>query len=307
MTELVLQSPDLTAFSPGLLNSGQEGCVVLFTHSAASVSAQTRLLAFDFLIPQSSDYLGQTLLGAVLGPPFVAAVTKRAKVSKQGLVFIHSHPGSSAPQFSRTDDDGEEHLARFLRRRLPGQVHVALVISAGGGIARELGTDRPVRVVGVVTKRRVLFDVNRTSAIIPRADFDRQIRAFGPEGQREIGDLRVGTVGLGGTGSFIAQELAHLGVRDFLLIDADTVDTTNLNRLIGAAPQDVGNDKTAIARRRIQQVEPNAKVEEIVGDVMRAAVARKLADMDVFFGCTDSHGSRAIMQQVAYQYLVPFI
>ncbi len=28
---------------------------------------------------------------------------------------------------------------------------------------------------------------------------------------------------------------------------------------------------------------------------------------DLIFGCTDSHGSRAVLQQIAYQYMIPFI
>jgi len=36
-------------------------------------------------------------------------------------------------------------------------------------------------------------------------------------------------------------------------------------------------------------------------------VARRLADVDFFFCCTDSHGSRAVLSQLAYQYLVPCI
>ena len=46
--------------------------------------------------------------------------------------------------------------------------------------------------------------------------------------------LRVGVVGLGGTGSAVAQQLAHLGVTKYTLIDRDDIDVTNLNRLIGA-------------------------------------------------------------------------
>jgi molybdopterin-synthase adenylyltransferase len=47
---------------------------------------------------------------------------------------------------------------------------------------------------------------------------------------------RVATVGLGGTGSLITEQLAHLGVTGFLLIDPDTVDETNLNRLVEGLP-----------------------------------------------------------------------
>lgn len=40
---------------------------------------------------------------------------------------------------------------------------------------------------------------------------------------------------------------------------------------------------------------------------MRAAIAKRLVDADFIFGCTDSHGSRTVIQQVAYQYLIPCI
>jgi hypothetical protein len=32
-----------------------------------------------------------------------------------------------------------------------------------------------------------------------------------------------------------------------------------------------------------------------------------LLNADLFFGCTDSHGSRAVLQQLSYQYLIPYI
>ena len=35
--------------------------------------------------------------------------------------------------------------------------------------------------------------------------------------------------------------------------------------------------------------------------------ARELVNADLICGCTDSHGSRAVLQQVAYQYLIPCI
>jgi molybdopterin/thiamine biosynthesis adenylyltransferase len=91
------------------------------------------------------------------------------------------------------------------------------------------------------------------------------------------------------------------------MIDSDTVESTNLNRLAGASPADVGRNKTEVARQHVLRVAPLAEVEENVGDVMRTAVARRLADLDIIFGCTDSHGSRAVLQQISYQYLVPCI
>ena len=119
--------------------------------------------------------------------------------------------------------------------------------------------------------------------------------------------MQVAVVGAGGTGSLTIQQLAHLGVRDFLLIDFDPADTTSLNRLVGASPGDVGAPKIEIAARAIRAISPAAKVRVVAGDIADDHIAQELLDRDVIFGCTDSHASRAILGQVAYQYLIPVI
>lgn len=50
---------------------------------------------------------------------------------------------------------------------------------------------------------------------------------------------RVGIVGLGGGGSHIAQQLAHVGIGNILLLDEDRIEDTNLNRLVGGRASDV--------------------------------------------------------------------
>lgn len=137
--------------------------------------------------------------------------------------------------------------------------------------------------------------------------FDRQIRAFGREGQRKLQELRVAIVGLGGTGSLVAQQLAHLGIRDFLLIDPDTIEATNLNRVAGATAADIGQLKVAVAERYIRTLDAAIAVQSLSADVVRQATALSLVSTDIIFGCTDLHGSRAVLQQIAYQYFVPCV
>jgi molybdopterin/thiamine biosynthesis adenylyltransferase len=137
---------------------------------------------------------------------------------------------------------------------------------------------------------------------------DRQIRTFGEEGQRILGKLNVAVIGAGGTGSVTVQQLVHLGVSQFLLIDPDVVEETNLNRLVGATPRDVGNTpKVEVAARTIRSVRPNAKVVSIRGDVTEEGIAKRLRDVDFIFCCTDSHASRHLINQLSYQYLIPAI
>jgi hypothetical protein len=130
---------------------------------------------------------------------------------------------------------------------------------------------------------------------------------FGPVGQERLKALRVGIVGLGGTGSVVAQQLAHLGVEDFLLLDPDQVEFTNLNRLVGARRADVGSPKVETAKRMVNGINPEARVETYKESALLARVANRLLDVDFVFGCTDSQGSRAVLNQLSYQFLLPVI
>ncbi|MCA1736308.1 MAG: ThiF family adenylyltransferase [Actinobacteria bacterium] len=53
--------------------------------------------------------------------------------------------------------------------------------------------------------------------------FSRNIALFGPDGQQKIAATAVAIVGLGGLGSHVAQQLVHLGVIRFALIDDDVL------------------------------------------------------------------------------------
>jgi molybdopterin/thiamine biosynthesis adenylyltransferase len=138
-------------------------------------------------------------------------------------------------------------------------------------------------------------------------EFDRQVRAFGEQGQRKLEQLTIAIIGLGGTGSIVAQELVHLGVRNFILVDPDVIEITNLNRVPNATATDAGKPKTEIAARYIQAIAKSAVIRRIDEDVIDTKTARRLRDADILFGCTDSHGSRAVLQQIAYQYMIPLI
>ena len=70
--------------------------------------------------------------------------------------------------------------------------------------------------------------------------FDRQ-SFLGSHSDAQITSFRIGIAGLGGGGSHIAQQLAHLGFVDYALFDDQRIEETNLNRLVGATEADVGS------------------------------------------------------------------
>jgi molybdopterin/thiamine biosynthesis adenylyltransferase len=263
-------------------------------------------LVGSVLTPSPDDFVARDEMGAVLSPVFVAAAVAQARRYNRSVVFFHSHPFSEYASFSKQDDAGEVVLAEFLRRRIPNQLHAAVVIGRAGHAARLLGTSRACT-LDVVGSRILRWSPTSGEAELSGVpvQYDRQVRVFGPEAQRRLRGLRVAIVGVGGTGSCVAQQLAHLGIRDFVLLDPDVLEDTNLNRVIGSEPADVGSRKVAVVSRLIKRINPDAKIEASAGSVLLQDEARRLTCVDAVFGCTDSHGSRHVLNQVAYQFVIP--
>src|SRR5713101_5045507 len=78
----------------------------------------------------------------------------------------------------------------------------------------------------------------------------------------------IGLVGLGGGGSHHAQQLAHVGIGGFVLVDPDTIDLTNTNRMVGGTLADVEAQlaKVEIAARLIRGVQPDARIKALKSD-----------------------------------------
>ncbi|HEV3304472.1 MAG TPA: ThiF family adenylyltransferase [Planctomycetaceae bacterium] len=289
-----------------LLLSEEETCAILLAGPPFPDSTRPTLLVREIHPAPERAYDVRTTTRAQLRPDFFVPLVQRARQENLSVIFVHSHPfAEGTPKFSPVDDDGETRLVEFLSRRVPDVPHAALVIGPDGCAARRLASSESLTVVQVGPKVDLLFDPSANISLDER--WDRQLRAFGEKGQAAVQGARVAIVGLGGTGSVVAEQLAHLGVAAFTLVDPDVVDETNLNRLVGSMPGDVGTGKTAVATRLIHSINPEASITAKCRDVTDIDVAQSLADMDAVFGCTDSHASRAMLNQLAYQYYVPLI
>lgn len=303
MSRLIFNYDLLANLRESLLQHKVETCAMLFARPIMVGDRIARVLVREAVYPDAEEYVVRTETRAELKPAFIARVTKEAILRKESLIFVHTHP-FDYDRFSPIDDQGEAIMKEFLESRSPGVRHGAVLITPNATLARELGTGNGWEVAGVGPTLAWGKDVEDSSG---EDRFDRQIRAFGATGQRRLRKVKVGIVGLGGTGSVVLQQLAHLGVSEFMLMDPDTVEVTNLNRLVGAVPSDVGLHKVEVAKRSVSAINPSANFFTTTESVLIDDVARSLADVDFVFCCTDSHGSRAVLNQVAYQYLIPMI
>lgn len=223
--------------------------------------------------------------------------------------IVHTHPGSTA-YFSKQDDANERELARTAANR-GAMGLVSLVLGGDGTMAARLwmpdGTVREAKAVQTAAGRFKRW--TKATAATPDGHLERQTRLFGPDFNPLVRSLRVAVIGGGGTGSAVAMLLARLGVGHVLLIDKDTVEDTNLNRVHGSRRADVAARmaKVDALRRELEAADLGVEVRTATtwaGDpLMRDA----LKACDFIFGCTDDHSGRITLNRLAYFYGIPVI
>ncbi len=138
------------------------------------------------------------------------------------------------------------------------------------------------------------------------ADLSRQ-SFLGPDADEVLRSVRVAIAGLSGGGSHVAQQLAHVGVGGFRLIDPGKIEASNLNRLVTATEQDVNDElsKVQILRRTILGVRPWADVR--IEEAKWQQVPALIADAHVLVGCVDGYRQREYLERAARRFGIPYI
>lgn len=237
-----------------------------------------------------------------------------------GLVEVHNHPGAEAPaRFSPADHAGFRRVVPYMLRSLPVGFYGALVLGGPDnvdGVVWSAKEERPIplETVEAVGRNRVVLRTTSAPPVEGRSvgedaleHFDRQVRAFGADGQAKLNALRVGIVGVGGLGSIVVEQLIRSGVGSVVLVDPDRVEESNLSRVALTRPEDVGRLKVEVMRERILSLDPGARVQAIPSSVCAEEALRALSKVDVLLGCTDNSSSRFALNEIALRFLRPYL
>lgn len=266
------------------------------------------------LVPEKA-YVERTEFRFSLDPPYVAGVAMDAEAAGRSLVLMHSHPGTDFPtDFSPVDDRMHRRLIPNFLSLLPGPV-ASLVWSGGGWNGRVWSDGEDPRQLDMLRVVGTGLDLRFPPGLGPQLDdaeeWERQIRAFGQPAQRRLRALRVGIVGCGGTGSLACEWLAHMGVQDFVVVDAQALERSNLSRVTGSRPGDVQMQpalaKVTSVARMVTAIRPEARIQLYQRSVVECEALRALRDCDVILICSDGHASRAAVNPLAFQYGIPII
>jgi molybdopterin/thiamine biosynthesis adenylyltransferase len=247
---------------------------------------------------------------------WLSAVIGSAIEAKTGLAFIHSHPDAHhPPTLSPIDLETSLEWSRSIGPTIDGPF-ASLVWSPSGvsGVmfraedsAKPIHQDR-FESLGA-GNIELLHPVPQAAAGDPALD-DRQVRALTALGNDRIRTLAVGVVGLGGTGSPVAEQLVRIGVAEVVLIDPDVIDhESNIRRVVGSRPRDMAarRSKVAVVGDHLRSLGLGTTITEVSRDVRDEDVVRRLLDCDVVISTTDTQSSRALLNQIAYQYWLPTI
>ena len=143
-----------------------------------------------------------------------------------------------------------------------------------------------------------------TPAQLTEAQRDRYSRHLllpevGEAGQAKLLKAKVLLIGAGGLGAPASLYLAAAGIGTLGLVDADTVDASNLQRQVIHATSRVGMSKVDSAEMVIKDLNPDVKVVGYKERVDSSNVERIFGDWDVIVDGTDNFPTRYLVNDAS--------
>jgi adenylyltransferase/sulfurtransferase len=131
----------------------------------------------------------------------------------------------------------------------------------------------------------------------------------GESGQAKLAAARVAIVGVGATGSHLAETLGRAGVGRLVLIDRDVVELTNLPRQTMFTDEDAEQvrPKAEAAAAMLRRIDPGLDVVAEVADLTADNAERLLSGCDLVLDGTDNFPTRFLVNDYCVREGVPFI
>jgi adenylyltransferase/sulfurtransferase len=120
---------------------------------------------------------------------------------------------------------------------------------------------------------------------------------------------RVTIIGVGATGSVLANHLARAGVGHLRLVDRDYVELNNLQRQLVYDEDDVAQvlPKAVAMARKLRRINSTIAIEEIVADVNAGNIAGFITDADVVLDGTDNFTTRYLINDACVKLGKPWV
>ncbi|MCZ4288473.1 ThiF family adenylyltransferase [Hoeflea alexandrii] len=221
------------------------------------------------------------------------------------IILLHSHPGGWL-RFSHIDNESDARVIPGLFEAF-GSCHGSAIITPEGAIRARLYapdmTWQPVDLVTIAGDNISYWWNDCINNIVPAG----RPLAFTSAMTKELSRLSAAVIGVSGTGSIAAEQVARLGFGSVTLIDSDKIEKKNLNRILNSTTEDA------------QRVRPKvemfaAAIAAHRGDGIAVSIADTLGtreaieavgQCDLIFCCVDSKEGRQYADLIASAFLIP--
>ena len=297
-----------------LLRADAQEDVCLAIYAPSTGSTRTSALVSEFLLPEPGE---RAVHGnaSFTGDYFVRAARHAATLGR-GVAAMHSHPRGTGWQLMSEPDYSTERSYAFLVHEITGLPLVGMTLAGDGNWSCRRwdpsGTPEYGESVRVIDERLRVTWNDRLRPVPAIGDTQiRTVSAWGEAGQASVVRLRVLVVGLGSVGLDVALRLAATGVVQVGVMDFDSVEIINLDRLIGATTADVrlARSKVEVAARLMVRAATAARPEILVHDLSICEPSGLAAalDYDVIISCVDRPWARGVLNTLAFADLVPVL
>jgi len=135
--------------------------------------------------------------------------------------------------------------------------------------------------------------------------YDRQMRIEGWD-QEKVSKATVLVAGVGALGSFIATNMTLSGVGQLILVDMDTIETSNLNRQLLFRKRDVRKYKSEVAARRLRRLNPDIDIVSLP-ERLETIKRKHYEKADVIVAGLDSFDARRWLNSLIVHLKKPMI
>ncbi len=140
-----------------------------------------------------------------------------------------------------------------------------------------------------------------------RSSRQRSFLPFGDAGHAKLAGSRALIVGVGATGSALAEGLVRAGIGALTLVDRDLIELSNLGRQSLYGELDVGLPKAIVARERLAAIDPAVEIKAKLADAGPRLLERLAQDVDLILDGTDNFATRVLINEIACREKIPWI
>lgn len=296
-----------------LRDDGQEDlCLAIYSPSTGRT--RTTALINAPLLPMNGE---RTVHGnASFTGDYIVRGAHAAAAAEGGLVLLHSHPGAAGWQGMSQPDYTTERSYSYLVHELTGLPMIGMTLAGSGDWScRQWSTDaepahgESVRVLS--DRLRITWNDRLRPAPPVTASQERSVSSWGEAMQACLARTRVLVVGAGSVGLDVALRLAATGLVNVAVLDFDSLEIINLDRMIGATRIDIllARSKVEVAHRLMRRAATAAEwdFEPLDMSICEPEGLAAALDYDVIISCVDKPWARGVLNTLAYADLIPVL